>query len=92
MHQHFVDLLPGRVYTDDMTKNADVVKYKREVMSVQPGDQVCVKYEDRTQPAILPDGSRGQDESSSIYYIENCVDILGMPNKMADERTPKFNE
>ena len=92
MHQHFVDLLPGRVYTDDMTKNADVVKYKREVMSVKPGDQVCVKYGDRTQPAIMPDGSTGQNESSSIHYIENCVDILGMPNKMADERIPKFNE
>ena len=91
MHQHFVDLMPGRVYTADADENADVVKYKREVLAVKAGDQVCVKYHDRTQPAIMPDGSVGKEDSSSDYLIENCVDIIGMPNKMADERTPKFN-
>ena len=91
MHQHFVDLMPGRVYTADADENADVVKYKREVLAVKAGDQVCVKYHDRTQPAIMPDGSVGKEESSSDYLIENCVDIIGMPNKMADQRTPKFN-
>ena len=91
MHQHFVDLMPGRIYTADADKNADVVKYKREVLSVKAGDQVCVKYLDRTQPAIMPDGSVGKVDSSYVYYIENCVDILGMPNKMDDERAPKFN-
>ena len=91
MHQHFVDLMPGRVYTADADENADVVKYKREVLAVKAGDQVCVKYHDRTQPAIMPDGSVGKEDSSSDYLIENCVDIIGMPNKMADQRTPKFN-
>lgn len=91
MHQHFVDLMPGRVYTADADENTDVVKYKREVLAVKAGDQVCVKYHDRTQPAIMPDGSVGKEESSSDYLIENCVDIIGMPNKMADQRTPKFN-
>ena len=91
MHQHYVDLLPGRVYTADMSDNADVVKYKREVISVTHGDKLCVKYSDRTQPSIMPDGSVGKTDSTSVHYIENCVDIIGMPNKMADERTPKFN-
>ena len=91
MHQHFVDLLPGRVYTADSDDNADVVKYQREVISVRAGDKLCVKYYDRTQPSIMPDGSVGKTDSDSDYIIENCVDIIGMPNKMADERTPKFN-
>jgi hypothetical protein len=91
MHQHFVDLLPGRVYTADSDDNADVVKYQREVISVRAGDKLCVKYYDRTQPSIMPDGSVGKTDSDSEYIIENCVDIIGMPNKMADERTPKFN-
>ena len=39
----------------------------------------------------MPDGTIGKDDSTSVYYVENCVDILGMPNKMADQRTPKFN-
>ena len=90
-HQHFVDLLPGRIYTADLDDNADVVKYKREVLAVKAGDQVCVKYADRTHPSIMPDGTIGKDDSTSVYYVENCVDILGMPNKMADQRTPKFN-
>ena len=91
VHQHFIDLMPGRVYTADADENSDVVKYKREVLAVKAGDQVCVKYHDRTQPAIMPDGSVGKEDSSSAYLIENCVDIIGMPNKMADERIPKFN-
>ncbi len=91
MHQHFIDLLPGRVYTGDLSENADVVKYHREVLGVNPGDKVCVKYYDRTQPAIMPDGSVGRTDSVADYAIEKCVDILGMPNKMADERAPIFN-
>ena len=83
--------LSGRIYTADLDDNADVVKYKREVLAVKAGDQVCVKYADRTQPEIMPDGTISKDDSTFVYYVENCVDIIGMPNKMADERTPEFN-
>ena len=39
----------------------------------------------------MPEGSVGNTDSDSEYIIENCVDIIGMPNKMADERAPIFN-
>ena len=72
-------------------KEFSYLKYQREVISVRAGDKLCVKYYDRTQPSIMPDGSVGKTDSDSEYIIENCVDIIGMPNKMADEITPKFN-
>ena len=63
MHQHFVDLLPGRIYTEDLENdNVNVVKFKREVIGVTAGDQLCVKYNDRTQPEILPDGTPGKTD------------------------------
>ncbi len=91
MHQHFVDLLPGRIYTEDLENdNVNVVKFKREVIGVTAGDQLCVKYNDRTQPEILPDGTPGKTDENSEYHITKCVDILGLA-QMSDTRSPTFN-
>ena len=87
MQQHFVDLLPGRVYTvslDDQDVNP--VKFQREVLGVRDGDQICVQYSDRTQPEVLPNGELGISEQTSVYHVTNCVDILAMPNEMASAR------
>ena len=75
---------------DGIDISAIVLNWKRflpETVFLCPnGHETC---------SINPNGFQwfdiGKDDSTSVYYVENCVDILGMPNKMADQRTPKFN-
>ena len=77
MHQHFVDYMPGKVYTyGDASKNAYAAKYARETLAVSAGDQVCVEYSDRTLPETLPNGQIGSDSNDEVYYVEKCVDII----------------